>query len=522
MSNPPVTAPGPAQPPAPAAVEPIPLPGLDVVGHGLYLRPHAPYELRRVLFPRANASAVSLRDATAPYIIPDGYAVDDSPPLPAGQLLNQVKIEESWDRFSKQLSLDTNVAAGTGAFSVSASASNASQMRAEQEAYYAVRSSFIPLWAVYISDPTNYLPEIDEAEIPAPFKFSHRRAYEAFFQKYGSHYVKRAWIGGKALLFFTVLKSAQISKQEIQAGIKASYTAVQGEASAALNASREKLLNSSQCSVSGKGGDELKLASLSSLDETHYNGWLATVRDNPQTIELEVMGIWTLLKDREKAEALADAYKALNVFTGLNSAFTVDKTVYFVRGRKYFSYHMEEGETEKPRLLVERWVDLGTYGLERLDAAFSGPHLVFASGEPLRRKVHVFYRDNYARIDMDTDHLDFGPVPFTEAWPGLEFPRIDTAFALGRDTVYFFCGDQYVRFNTLKNRVEEGYPQPLKKRWKGVTFDRLDAALYWANGKVYFFRDDQYIRYDTVTYRADPGYPKAILGDYVEDWKFFD
>lgn len=500
----------------------VPLPGLDVVGHGLYLRPHAPHELRRVLFPRKDPRLVTLRDATTPYAIPEGYDIDDSPPMPATQLLNQVKIEESWDRFSKQLSLDTNVAAGNGAFSVSANATNASQMRSEQEAYYAVRSSFIPLWSVYLSDTTSYLPELDTADIPTPFKFSNRRAYEAFFQRFGSHFVKRAWIGGKAQLFFTVLKSSQLSKQDIYAGIKASYTAVKGESSVQLAESRERLLGSSQCSVSGKGGDELKLASLNSLDEAHYNAWLATVRDNPQTIELEVAGIWTLLADREKAEALADAYRALNMFTGLNAAFTIGKTVYFVRGRKYFSYHMELGESEKPRLLVERWGDLDKFGLDRIDAAFSGPHLVFASGEDLRRKVHIFYRDTYARIDMDSDRLDHGPVSIREAWPGVEFRRIDTALALDSRTVYFFSGNQYVRFDTLNNCVDPGYPQPFSKRWKGVTFDRLDAALYWSNGKVYFFRDDQYIRYDTVTYRADPGYPKAILGDYVEDWKFFD
>jgi hypothetical protein len=464
----------------------------------------------------------SIHDATVAYSIPECCDVDDSPPMPASQLLNQVRIEESWDRFSKQLTLDTTVAASNAAFSVSASASNASQMRADQDAYYAVRSSFIPLWSVYMTDTTNYIPEMDEASIPVPFSFKHRREYDAFFERFGSHYVKRAWVGGKALLFFTVLKSSNISKQEIHAGIKASFTAVQGEASAHLEASREKLLNSSQCSVSGKGGDELKLASMSSLDEAHYNQWLATVRDNPQTIELEVAGIWTLLKDRQKAEALSDAYWAANVFEGLNAAFSVDKTVYFIRGTKYFSYHIERDESDKPRLLSERWIDLETFGLERIDAAFSGPYLQFASGEDLRRKVHIFYRDTYARIDMDTDRIDFGPVPFSEAWPGLDFPRIDTAFALGRDTVYFFCGKNYVRFNTLKNRVEDGYPQPIRKRWKGVTFDRLDAAIYWADGKVYFFRDDQYIRYDTVTFEADAGYPKAILGDYVQDWRFFD
>ncbi len=500
----------------------LPIPGLDVVGHGVYVRPYGPYELRRILFPRSNERAVTIKDASTSYTVPEGYDVDDSPPMPSNQLLNHVKIEESWDRFSKQLRLDTTAAAGNGVVSISSSASLANEMRSEQEAYYAIRGSFIPLWSVYLADTTNYLPEIDEAEIPAPFKFGHRRAYEAFFQRYGSHYVKRAWIGGKALLFFTVLKSSQLSKQEIQAGIKASYTAVSGESSSKFAAEREKLLNSSQCSVSGKGGDELKLAALSSLDEAHYNEWLATIRDNPQTIELDVAGIWTLLKDPAKAEALAEAYKAIHVFSGLTSAFTVDNTVYCVRGRKYFSYHMEQGESEKPRLLVERWIDLEACGLERIDAAFSGAHLVFQSGEDLRRKVHVFYRDNYARIDMDTDRLDYGPVPFAEAWPGVPFPRIDTALALGRNTVYFFSGSHYVRFDTEKNKVDDGYPQLFSKRWKGVTFDRLDAALYWANGKVYFFRDDQYIRYDTVTFRADPGYPKAIVGDYVEDWKFFD
>jgi len=59
-------------------------------------------------------------------------------------------------------------------------------------------------------------------------------------------------------------------------------------------------------------------------------------------------------------------------------------------------------------------------------------------------------------------------------------------------------------------------------RWTGVTFDRIDAATYWGNGKVYFFRGDQYIRYDTVMGRTDPGYPKYLVGHYVEDWKFFE
>ena len=54
--------------------------------------------------------------------------------------------------------------------------------------------------------------------------------------------------------------------------------------------------------------------------------------------------------------------------------------------------------------------------------------------------------------------------------------------------LYFFLGNQYVRFNMLKNRAEEGYPEATSKRWAGLNFDRVGAAVYWGNAKVFFFR----------------------------------
>ena len=38
-----------------------------------------------------------------------------------------------------------------------------------------------------------------------------------------------------------------------------------------LNVAKEKLTNNSECIVFGKGGDELMLATLSSLDDANYN-----------------------------------------------------------------------------------------------------------------------------------------------------------------------------------------------------------------------------------------------------------
>ena len=104
----------------------------------------------------------------------------------------------------------------------------------------------------------------------------------------------------------------------------------------------------------------------------------------------------------------------------------------------------------------------------------------------------------------------------------MNFERLDAALEFGRNTVFFFSGSQYVRFNMRTGRVDEGYPDSIRKRWVGVTFDRIDAAIHWGNGKVYFFKDDQQIRYDMTTYKADPSYPKQIPPNYVDDWTSFD
>lgn len=501
-----------------------PIPGLDAVGRGIYLRPYQPYELKGLLFKQEDFHPYLAPDTNLKYMIPKGYEVNDSPPMPANQALNQTMIEESWDRFEKQRSLDASAAVSTGIFSVNVSTAQKSQMRSEEEAYYAVRSSFIPLWAVYLADAIPSTDPIDQFDIPVPFRYSHRKAYEAFFERFGSHYVKRAWVGGKAELIFTVAKSSQLTKEEIQSAIRTSYAGV-GEISGNDNQqrSKEKLRSSSRCTVFGRGGDELKLASLNTLHEAIYNEWLASIRGNPQTIELEVAGIWNLLKDPEKATALLEAYKAATTFTPISAAFSADRKVYFVRGRRYFTYDVESGTSEKPKPLIERWPRLAELGFDRIDSAVSGSQLQSHTGESLARKVFLFRREQFIRIDLDKDDVDEGyPRLISEGWPGLPFERIDVALAVGRDAVYFFQANKYVRFNMTKNRVEEGYPDLISRRWVGVTFDRLDAALYWGNGKVYFFKDDQHIRYDLVMCRTDPGYPKCIVGNYVEDWKFFD
>lgn len=500
------------------------IPGLEMVGRGIYIRPRQTFELKPILFQRERFRVYPSWETGERYSVPEGYEVNDSPPMPATQALSRMMIEESWERFEKQTSLDVAVAASNAPFSVDVNANQMSQVRSQQDAYYALRTSFIPLWALYIPDSGQVDADHFDLDIPTPFDPGKRRVYDRFFEHFGTHYVKRAWVGGKAMLAFTVVKSSALSKDEIKAGIQASQV---GIGSVSTNASRqrakEKLQSNSECTVFGKGGDELKLATLSSLDEVRYNEWVTSIKDNPQLIEFDACGIWTLIDDEEKANALREAYIRETVFTPIRAVLNLDRRVHVFRSETCFSYSPDTGDASPSVPVKEAWPMLGEVGFERIDAAFLGKYLIASTGEDLSRKVFFFDRDKYIRFDADAQVIDDGyPRLIADGWPGTSFERVDAAVNVSTDAVYFFLGKQYVRFDMQKHRVDEGYPQRIAQRWAGLNFDRVDAAVYWGNGKVYFFRDNQHIRYDTINYCIDPGYPRFIFSDYVEDWKFFE
>ncbi len=503
---------------------PQPVPGLDIVGRGIYLRPNRPYELKPILFDRGPDQLFQSRETGETYLLPAGYHIDDSPPMPAAQALNQSMIEESWERFEKHTGIDASAALSNAPFSVDVTASQAKQLRQEEDSYYALRTTFMPLWSLYIPTAAQCPPNCFELHPPVPFSHRHRAAYAAFFERYGTHYVKRAWVGGKATLAFAVTKTSDMTKSDIRAGLQASMAGLGG---ASVNASdqrsKEKLQSNSQCTVFGRGGDEFKLAALSTLDDAAYNEWLVTVRKNPQLIEFDVAGIWTLVPDPKEADALMFAYQEENSTSPLRAVFQIDNKVYFFEDTYFYVYDVDLRETSKPELIRDGWPELARVGFERADAAFLGKYLTSQSGEDLSRKLFLFNRDSYVRWDVDSRGIDPGyPRLITQGWPGVPFDRIDAAVNVAPDALYLFKGDQYVRFNTIANHVDPGYPESVNKRWVGLPFDRIDAASYWGNAKIYFFRGDQYVRYDTVMWRADAGYPRSILSHYVEDWRFFE
>ncbi len=500
-----------------------PLPGLDAVGRGISLKPYQTYELKDVLFKRETTRPYYSKETQQTYHLPEGYEVNDSPPMPSKQALNQVLIEESWERLDKSIGLDASAAGSGGLFSVDASAVQASQLSSKEDSYYALRSSFIPFWAVYVPNVTNLPDDFFDVDVPVPFRHAGRRAYERFFERYGTHYVKRAWVGGKAILAFTIAKSTNMTKEEIQLGINASYGVGSAKANSSRMEEKEKLKNNSECTVFGKGGEELKLAALSSLDETSYNQWLETIKTNPQIIEFEVAGIWTLIPDEEKANAVMEAYKAAATYETISAGAHLDNEFLFIRKDKYFCYDLEKHTSRKPEPLVKKWPVLSQCGFESTDAMFRGPKKWPPTGEDLSRKLFMFHDNMFLRLDIDSGEIDEGhPKSISEQWPGMPFHRIDAAMCDNIDSVYFFAGSRYARYDLADGKIDDVYPEPISKRWAGVNFDRIDAVISGKESKVFFFRDELYIRYDMTIYQADPGYPKYIVGSYVEDWKFLN
>jgi hypothetical protein len=520
---------------------PQPVPGANIIGRGIYIKARQPYELKGFIVEpgREQLQTYTSRETKLIYWVPDNCIINDSPPT-SDQSVSETVVEESWDRFGNELKLNVNAAAGNGLFSFDPTGVRTSDLRADNDSYYALRSAFIALWNLSLmSVPT--VPtleedvkvlENDKGEPLDPLDPMNRLRYARIFEKYGSHYVKSVWVGGKASLAFVVAKSSRLSKEEIQSGIRASVGGMlKAESSTTETTISERFKSSSTCKVFGSGGNRIELAKLTSLTPQTYENWIESVNNNPQPIQLGLAGIWTLIEDVDKANALRTAYLQESSFTPLKAIIPFTSSLFFLKNEGVFEYNLKpkpgDPKTTRDPKSVKPLMDylkqiprLATF--TRPDAAIS----LNGFDDSLSHVLYLFRHGECVRLDYGKSPptvADDYPKAIAEDWPGVDFDRIDAALTVAPDKVYFFRGSEYIRVDVAKGGPRViGSHDLIKNRWSGVTFDRIDTAIYWGNSKVYLFSGDQYIRYDMAIFKSDPGYPKFLQSNYVEDWEIFE
>lgn len=161
--------------------------------------------------------------------------------------------------------------------------------------------------------------------------------------------------------------------------------------------------------------------------------------------------------------------------------------IWFFRGGDYFRYDLADDSIDfAPKSIAASWAQNGStrWPFSSVDCAIHGVGQYDG-------KAWFFKGSKYFRLDIATDTIDVAPTDIASAWGQGKWPL---TFATGVDCaiygtgdlanqIYFFRGDQYIRYNPDTDTIERG-PLPIKGNW-GTLFEQLyDATTVWGVDSV--------------------------------------
>ena len=84
------------------------------------------------------------------------------------------------------------------------------------------------------------------------------------------------------------------------------------------------------------------------------------------------------------------------------------------------------------------------------------------------QKAYICRGNQYLSYDIPSDKVDHAPrkTRFLE-WISKNWDGIDAAGAWDNGKIYFFKGGKYVRFDILKNEIDER-EHPIRDNWHGM------------------------------------------------------
>jgi len=205
-----------------------------------------------------------------------------------------------------------------------------------------------------------------------------------------------------------------------------------------------------------------------------------------------------------------------------------EDNAHFIRGDETRAHGWTSNTSSATVDFNSRWVGLDSW--TGIDAAYNlsdGRIIAYRGSETV--VIDAATKTALGNIVPITAFIGFLPAHFLTG--------IDAVFAwpIGNNkmSIFFFKGTEYVKvdFDLARNAYENARA-PATGGWGGVLTthftEGIDAAFYYPpSNKVYFFRGNQYIRYDGATGMIDENYPATLdnvanWGNLFEDWSCID
>ncbi len=161
---------------------------------------------------------------------------------------------------------------------------------------------------------------------------------------------------------------------------------------------------------------------------------------------------------------------------------------------------LDRADTGYPMKIADAWLGIWADGFDTCFRA--NPDVVY------------FFRDTqYIRYNIAKDRAELGyPKEIKVGWPSLPFASVDAVVRHQNGRAYFFSGGEYCRYDLEKDQVDPGYPLPIGPWWKGVWPTGVDSVSRWTPipTKLYFFKGNEYVRFDQNGDAIDAGYPVCV------------
>ncbi len=246
------------------------------------------------------------------YSIPRGVLLS---PIPAeGE--SKAEVFESRRQVEEKFAANASIGGGYGLFRASFSASFQVDQSRTSEYSYASKQFDASFWTLSMAADglqidTNLTSQLKSASGSLPSSFPSgepREDWDTFFERFGTHYIAGCKVGGRCALTVAVQKNTKMSLEKISAQVDVEYGAfIKGGGSTALERLDKTYVESHQHWETTRGGDATLAGRLQENPEI-FAKWLDSVKNNAGFTDFVLRGIWELMADENKREAVRAAF----------------------------------------------------------------------------------------------------------------------------------------------------------------------------------------------------------------------